>query len=391
MVNIQPFTKQTVSSLLGLSDGPNLSVYMPTHQTFPERNQDPIRLKNLIRKLEGSLELHHPHVSQQTLLAPFHALVDDHDFWNSCAQGIAVFGGLEHFTVVGLNHPVPEVAVVNSHPYVKPLLRLAPMADRYQVLCLSRNKVGLYEGSAQTLRELQLPDAVPSTLEDALGDELTPRNQQGHPDGFSGGGERGDPMMHESGGGGKQDEINLDRERFFRIVDRTVTEHCSGRSGLPLILVALPENQAVFRALSRNPSLLPTGIEKDPATLTPEAMRTRCGEMMRMRHDETLNAALDRYGVAVGQQQCASALSEIAHAATEGRVALLLVEAERWVEGSLDPATGDVVLQAQDQAESEDVLNELILTVIQCGGEVVVVPPERLMPTDTGAAAVYRY
>jgi len=67
------------------------------------------------------------------------------------------------------------------------------------------------------------------------------------------------------------------------------------------------------------------------------------------------------------------------------------VEAERWVDGSLDPANGEVALQPPGQGGSEDVLDELILAVMQYGGEVVVVPPERLMPTQTGAAAVYRY
>jgi hypothetical protein len=391
MVNIQPFTPQTLSTLRALADRPNLSVYMPTHRTFPERNQDPIRFKNLIKTLEGAVQQQYPQIAQEALLGRFKALVDDHDFWNACPNGIAVFGGLEHFMVVGLQQSVQEVAIVNRHPYLKPLLRLAPMADRYQVLCLSRNNVWMYEGSGQVLQDIQLPEAVPTTQNEALGDQLTPRDQQGHPDGFSGGGERGDPMMHESGGGGKQDEINLDRERFFRIVDRKITELCSRVSGLPLILVALPENQAVFRSLSHNPLLLASGIDQDPATLTPDTLRSLCGEIMRIRHDEKLNQSFDRYGVAVGQQQCGSELADIAHAATEGRVALLLVEAERWVDGSLDPANGEVVLQPQGQGGSEDVLDELILAVMQYGGEVVVVPPERLMPTQTGAAAVYRY
>ena len=72
-------------------------------------------------------------------------------------------------------------------------------------------------------------------------------------------------------------------------------------------------------------------------------------------------------------------------------MALLLVEAERWVEGTLNPANGEVVLQPEGETGTEDVLDELILSVMRSAGEVVVVPPERLMPTETGAAAVYRY
>jgi hypothetical protein len=77
--------------------------------------------------------------------------------WHCCVRG------LEHFKVVGLQQPVEEIAIVNRHPYLKPMLRLAPMADRYQVLCLSRDSVCMYEGSAQTLHELKLPEAVPTT------------------------------------------------------------------------------------------------------------------------------------------------------------------------------------------------------------------------------------
>lgn len=390
MVQIQSFSQQTLSTLLALADQPNISVFMPTHRTFPQRTQDPIRYKNLIKELDSGLEQHYPQ-HREALLAPFQALIDDNAFWNVCPEGIAVFGGLDHFMVVGLQQSVEETAVVNSHPYLKPLLRLAPMTSRYQVLCLSRDSVCVYEGSAQALRKIELPDAVPTSQDEALGDELTPRNQRGHPDGFSGGGERGDPMMHESGGSGKQDEINLDRERFFRIVDRTLTEHCSRAARLPLLLVALPENQAVFRALSRNPFLLSTGIDQDPATLPPAQLMAACGELMRIRHDEKLDEALNRYGVAVGQRLSGSQLPEIARAAVEGRVALLLIEAERRVDGSLDPLSGELQLQPGAGTRAEDVLDELILAVIRQGGEVVVIPPERLMPTETGAAAIYRY
>jgi len=391
MVHIQSFTQQTLDTLLALADQPNLSIYMPTHRTFPERTQDPIRLKNLIKQLETALAQHYPQISSHVLLDPFQALVDDPTFWNSGPDAIAIFGGLEHFMVIGLHQSVPEIAMVNSHPYLKPLLRIAPMTDGYQALCLSRDRVWMYEGSAQSLYEFSLPESIPTTQVAALGEELTPRDQQGHPDGFSGGGERGDPMMHESGGGGKQDEINLDRERFFRIVDRKITEHCSRSSRLPLVLVALPENQAVFRALSRNPLLLPAGIDQDPATLSATQLAKACGELMQSRHAEKLNDVFNRYGVAVGQRRSGTQLPEIAHAAAEGRVALLLVEADRRVDGTMDQNSGELVLEPQQEGAANDVLDELILGVIRHGGEVVVVPPERVMPTDTGAAAVYRY
>jgi len=57
----------------------------------------------------------------------------------------------------------------------------------------------------------------------------------------------------------------------------------------------------------------------------------------------------------------------------------------------MDGLSGDLALQSNDEAGSDDVLDEMILAVMQHGGEVIVLPPERSMPSETGAAAIYRY
>ena len=57
-----------------------------------------------------------------------------------------------------------------------------------------------------------------------------------------------------------RDDAKLDSERFFRAVDRAVWERVSRPSGLPLVIAALPEHQAVFRAVSRNSQLLEAGV-----------------------------------------------------------------------------------------------------------------------------------
>jgi len=40
--------------------------------------------------------------------------------------------------------------------------------------------------------------------------------------------------------------------------------------------------------------------------------------------------------------------------------------------------------------DMDDVLDDLAELVLQSGGEVIIVPAER-MPVDTGVAAIYRY
>ena len=48
--------RETMSQLLAKREAPCLSLYQPTHRSFPERQQDPIRFKHLVRELEDSLK-----------------------------------------------------------------------------------------------------------------------------------------------------------------------------------------------------------------------------------------------------------------------------------------------------------------------------------------------
>lgn len=57
---------------------------------------------------------------------------------------------------------------------------------------------------------------------------------------------------------------------------------------------------------------------------------------------------------------------------------------------SLDPASGRVEFGDLSQPEVDDLLDDLAELTLKMGGEVVVVPAER-MPSTTGAAATYRY
>ena len=74
----------------------------------------------------------------------------------------------------------------------------------------------------------------------------------------------------------------------------------------------------------------------------------------------------------------------------EARVATLLLEADRLVPGQIDASTGKVTTGKLGDPEVDDLLDDLGELVLRKGGEVVMVPAER-MPTKTGAAAVYRF
>lgn len=385
-------TQSDLSELLKLQGQPYLSLYMPMARSFPDQEQNPVRYRNLLRKLRDQVENGSAN-ADPALLEPFDALLHEDELWRSPRDGLAVIGGSGVFKVYSLHQPVEELVRVDQQPCLKPLMRISQSGGAFQVLCVTRDAVRLFQGDQNVLEEVELHPDVPRNLEQALGDELTAKNQSGNPHGFSRAADRtSGAARHEAGGGGKQDEIDIDRERYFRAIDKAIVEH-HARSGLPLILAALPRNQAAYRAVSHHPTLLDEGIAQDPGLMDAAGLREEAATIITRRHNASLDSALERYGVAQGQKLASNDIGEIGEAVFAGRVSLLLVESGRDIPGTVDMQSGAVQLDGEpdgEMATGADVLDQLIPRAVQNGAEVVMLP-QGLVPGSSGAAAVFRF
>ena len=374
------------AGLLEACEPPCLSLYQPTHRHHPENQQDPIRFRNLVKVLEESLLQRYPTDEIRPLLDPFLALADDRDFWNHTLDGLAVLGARGMFRVYRLQRPVAELVVVADGFHTKPLMRILQSADRYQILGLSRQEIKLFEGNRDALDEIEPAHGVPRTITEALGEELTESHQTVASYGGVGGSHS--PMHH--GHGGKASEVDSDAERFFRAIDRGILEHHSQPSALPLILATLPEHRHMFHQVSHNPFLLVEGIDIHPDALPIDELRQHAWQVFEPHYLARLAALVEEFGRARSQDLGHDELARVARAVAVGRVATLLIEADREVPGRIDAATGDVEFDDLAPLEIDDALDDLGALALKMGGEVVIVPTER-MPTETGIAAIYRY
>lgn len=380
-------TLDVLRELLTSPQPPCISLYQPTHRTVPAKREDPIRYKNLLRKMQTSLEEKYPAREVQPILYRFDELARDGDFWIRRTEGLAILASPDRFEVFDLQRGVPELVIVADSFHVKPLLRIVQSADRYHVLAINRKEVRLYEGNRDALDRVELPN-VPATITDALGEELTEPYQ-----GFHGVGPfhaaRGSAGIHH-GRGQKKDDVDLDMERFFRIVDRAILEHHSRPSGLPLLLAGLPQNVAGFRSVAKNPYILEAAVELDPDSLSPEELRAYAWRNIEPLYLERLAALTDKYNLSRSRGLGAEDVAAVAEAAVAGRVGTLLIDAERLVPGKFDAATGKLERRALEDPETDDVLDDLAETVVRMKGEAIVVPTQR-MPSTTGVAAIYRF
>jgi hypothetical protein len=371
----------SISELLEEHAAPCLSLYQPTERPFPARDKNPIRYKNLVSTLRQSLADNRSKQADE-LVQPLERLLDDKEVWQHPRDGMAVFAAPGFFRVYRLQRPVPELAIVANSLHVKPLVRILQTADTYQILALDRDKIELYEGNRDALDRIELAPGVPRTIEGALGTELTEPYSKVTT-------QRAGTTMHH-GHGSKKDEVKRDAERYFRAVDKAVLEHHSQPSGLPLILAALPEHQGLFRQISNNPFLLKDGLNTNPMRMDDEALRRAAWAIVEPHYHERTRALAGEFREAVAKNLGSDRLSEVGAAAIAGRIATLMVEADRHIGGRLDSETGLVERTDISNPEVDDVLDDIAVAVLRAKGRVEVVPGEH-MPSQSGLAATFRY
>ncbi len=374
------------SVFLSDQQAPCLSLYQPTHRHHPENEQDPIRFRNMVREMEISLQQLYPEADYRQLLKPFEDLGRDIDFWNHTMDGIAVLGEQGLFQVFALQRSVDEIAIVADSFHTKPLRRLLQSVDRFQVLGLNQHEIRLFEGNRDALDEIELAPGVPRTIEDALGDELSEKHDTVSSYGGIGAGSA--PMHH--GDGGKKDQADIDAERFFRAVDRAVLEHHSRPSGLPLILAALPQHHAVFHQVSHNPALMNEGINVNPDSLSIDELRERAWLVIEPQYQARLASLADEFAQANSHELGSDDIEQVAKAAAAGRVARLLIDADRLIAGRLNNESGFIKFGDLSNPLVDDLLDDLSELVVKMSGQVFVVASD-MMPTQTGVAATYRY
>jgi hypothetical protein len=363
---------------------PCLSLYQPTHATHPDKAQDVIRFRNLLKSLDASVQrrgLSGRDVA--ALLAPLDALAGDRGFWNHALQGLAVLRNPDATYVYRLQRSVPELAIVTDSFHTKPLLRIQQSADRFQILALSRARARLFEGNRDAIAEIDVSGVMPTPSEaGAEGSEFERATRIYGATTAEG--------ITRHGTGGERHFRENETERFFRAVDRAVSEHYSQPSGLPLLLATLPENRHAFRAVTTNPRLLDATLDVNAEDLSETELRDRAWQAILPSYVARLAALLDGIHAATARHAGSLDLADVARAAYQGRVATVLIDADRRIAGTIDAATGALAIDALAHPAGADVLDDVGEQVLRTGGEVIVVPSER-MPSDSGVAAAFRY
>lgn len=306
--------KEIVRNLLNL-DGIRVSIYLPTHRSFPDNKKDPIVYKNLLQEVEKTLTEQYPRREWEGMMKGLYHLLEDADFWNYTADGLGVLAVGDTVETFSLDDPVEPAFTVGTTFHLLPLFLLSDTADRAFLADIGRDRFRMFAVHNGQLHEVDPPHMKSSFPE--LYDDHDPNAN------LRTGGYRGlDGAYHGQGGRPRQAEI--DREKYFRYLDSGF-QRVHDNSGLPFILAGTEDSVAQFRKLAKGRFYLEEAVLKPIESLDMPELKARLDSITapyQAGRLEGLNTAISNKR---GNNQMAANPRDIAEAAEQGLVETLIL------------------------------------------------------------------
>lgn len=376
-------TRAEFEELMEEGEGTRVSLFVPTHRvgTAKESDEDRLRWKNLLGATRDALvEQGLERTEIDALLQPARELHANSRAWSQMAEGLAMFLGKDWHASYRVPLDLPELAAVGSSFVLTPVLPM--LSDRnYIVLTLSQKDVRVLRGSRDRIGEMELP-FVPKAFDDVFQVPDGPQSDAVPRPNTSGRVATGTGTVYY-GADSLDNEHQKDVIEFFREVAKGVEDHLAGRT-IPMVLAGLPEWVAAYRDLSTYPHLLDVAIERNPDDMSPDDLRVAAWDLVAARLERDNARLVDRFHQQQARGTGAAGADEVARAALEGRVEVLLLTAEGCYQGS---TSGPEVVHPDADDECA-VADRAVRDTLRMGGAVRVLDH---LPDGAKVAAVLRY
>ncbi|MEJ2597999.1 MAG: hypothetical protein P8Z00_06665 [Anaerolineales bacterium] len=367
-----------------------ISIYMPAHRLGYERQQDPLRLKNLLDQAEKRLtEGGRRSPEARLLLKNARQLLLDSNFWQHQSDGLAIFIDENETRTYRLPLNFDELLYIGGQFHIKPLLPMLSGDGQFFVLAISQKDVRLLQGTRYTVEAVDLGD-VPTSMAEALWHESPERQLQWHTStqASQGAGER--PAAYH-GQGAPENDTKDAILRYFQRVDRELVDLLQ-ESSRPLVLAGVDYLLPIYQEANTYPNLAEEGVLGNPDDLSDKQLHQRAWEAVEPIFSVAQQDAISRYEALAGMDsdEASNEIKEVVKAASYGRVETLFVAlgVHRW--GVYNPQKNSVSLHEDYYDGDEDLLDLAAAHTINNGGAVYACPPD-MVPGGGDLAAIFRY
>lgn len=370
---------QQLKELASPHEGPCVSIFMPTHRTGPDTQQDPVLLAELLD--DAAAQLSSQGLSENEvdeILAPHRTIVDDGEFWKYPADGLALYCAPSYHRRFKVQLTLTEAVNTGTSFLIRQLLPLLTSDTRFYLLAISQNHVKLYQATEHTMEEMKL-GPIPGSMDQALEGEVFQRQVQ-----YRSVNNR-TIQYFGSGTGGEVEKQSV--ERFLRAIDHGVIEQL-GTDRHPLVLASVAYYAPLYREMSNYPNVVEECVEGNHDYENPRELHEHAWPIVAPYLEAARRQALERLHEAP-TARIATIISDVVASAREGGVDTLLVTAGPPVWGRVDPAT-EVVEELEEPGEdAEDLLESAAAFTLLNDGKVFAVDPAEL--DGARIAAILRF
>ncbi len=384
-------TKAEIEQLMRKEQQWCVSIYMPTHRTGVETQQDPIRLKNLLGEAAKifSDQGYGPREVQK-MLEPASQLLQASYFWQHQSDSLAVFLAANSVHFYRLPLKFEELVMVDDHFYIKPLLPLITGDGQFYILALSQNDIRLLNATRYGVSEVDIGLLVDS-MDEAISSDNHQRNLQIHSSGIAGGITGSASVTFHGQGGGSDESAKNDLLRYFHLVEDGLTEFLQG-DRVPLVLAGVGYLLPIYKEANTYPNMVDMVIKGNPDLLSTEELHKSAWEIIGPHFQLAQQEAVASYQQLAGQKskRATDTLEKILPAAIQGRIETLFISAGEQQWGTFHPITNEIKIHDQLEPGDEHLLDLAAVQTYLKGGKVYIMEPEKMIG-GTNIAAVFRY
>ncbi|MCS7084853.1 MAG: hypothetical protein RMM53_03020 [Bacteroidia bacterium] len=336
--------KETLKELMAVEGYPCVSILLPTHRTFPDNQQDPILLKNLIKEVETRLSAEFNKRETEAIVGYLNVMAGSIDH-NYNLDGLALYAAKDYARKVVLPFSVRARTVVDRTFATRDLIMAFNRSVHYYVLVLTSEEARLFEAYRETLYPVR-HGGFPVEMFYKKG-STAPKNA-----------------------GGRENQV----KEFFNRVDKLMQRAYNAES-LPVVVVGTERNVATFMEMADRKEMYAAHLHGNHDHTTPHDLGRMTWPLVSELAHRHCMGMLDTLKSAVSAGKSASGLTQVWRMAHEGRGDLLLAE-EGYSQGVILDENGTPIPVPDPTAPGviDDAVDEIAEAVIRYGGQVAFVP-----------------
>ena len=378
-----------IKALIQMDGGAHVSIFMPAHHKGGEDQQDPIRLRNLLRLAEEKLAAKGLRSAEaRAMLKPAERLLTDNLFWRQQSDGLALFIRPDMYLYYRVPIVLREEVGVAERFYIKPLVSLLSDCGLFYILAISHDEVRLLQCTAFGSVRIKL-EGIPRSMTEALRYETPDNRVQYRVPAPAGGSNFGGGTAIQAGAESRPNYHKRDIMQYLEQISKGIGSIMKTEKA-PMVLAAVDYIHPMYQTANIYNGLLKEGILGNPDGLSDDALREQAWSVVRPYFEHDKREAVAEFQKSAGTGLTATGVEAVLVAAFHGRIRFLFLAegVQQW--GRFDSDNDQVTIHSEAQAEDSDLIDLAAFQTLRHAGTIFVLKPGEI-PGDAPVSAILRY